>query len=367
MAEELVPIFHVKDGYETAKWYARLGFEVEGEHRFAPGLPLYLFLRRGAMRLHLSEHKGDARPGTLVYVYVDDVDTVATEFGVEVKEQPWAREVSLADPDGNRLRIGARRAASDGEEKSDSQSGSPAKARRFRLRRRLGPMRRPGWQAAGRAWAVGGAWGLAAWYRRLRQWHWQTRREKARGSPGPGSPARGSLAEAYLWSHDRRRRATSALVESLLAAFAGCVILVARLDPAETISAIVGVGILLVPVFLAAEIVLGIHRGGRAIDLSAAARQAEKAYLWLLGVYTLIAVIASIVCLFTVEGGASTDALLAGLLAGGAFLRVLSLVRPYRRVRSERLRFQDVARSRHREIICETNTDSFDPGAGAEA
>jgi len=38
MPEELIPIFHVKDGYETAKWYARLGFEIEGEHRFAPNL-----------------------------------------------------------------------------------------------------------------------------------------------------------------------------------------------------------------------------------------------------------------------------------------------------------------------------------------
>lgn len=109
MPEELVPIFHVKDGLETAKWYARLGFEIESEHRFAPGMPLYLFLRRGSSRLHLSEHKGDARPGTLVYFYVDDVDSIAEEFGEIVKEQPWAREVALIDPDGNRLRIGERR------------------------------------------------------------------------------------------------------------------------------------------------------------------------------------------------------------------------------------------------------------------
>ncbi|MBT5707452.1 MAG: VOC family protein [Verrucomicrobia bacterium] len=109
MPEELIPIFHVKDGYEAAKWYARLGFEIEGEHRFAPSLPLYLFIRRGTVRLHLSEHKGDARPGTLVYFYVHDVDSVATEFGVDTEQQPWAREVKLTDPDGNRLRIGERK------------------------------------------------------------------------------------------------------------------------------------------------------------------------------------------------------------------------------------------------------------------
>jgi catechol 2,3-dioxygenase-like lactoylglutathione lyase family enzyme len=109
MPEELVPIFRVDDGYKTAKWYARLGFEVEGEHRFAPGLPLYLFLKRGNVHLHLSEHKGDARPATLVYLYIHNVDAVAAEFGVEIEDQPWAREIQLTDPDGNRLRIGERK------------------------------------------------------------------------------------------------------------------------------------------------------------------------------------------------------------------------------------------------------------------
>ncbi len=106
MTEYLAPILRVADGQKASEWYARLGFEVEGEHRFAPNLPLYLFLKRGNTRLHLSEHKGDATPDTLVYLYVNDVDAVASEFGVVVKEEPWAREISLTDLDGNRLRIG---------------------------------------------------------------------------------------------------------------------------------------------------------------------------------------------------------------------------------------------------------------------
>ncbi len=108
MSEALVPIFRVADGYVAAQWYARLGFSVAGEHRFAPDLPLYLFLQRGDIYLHLSEHAGDARPGTLVYFYVDDVDAIASEVGAEVIVQPWAREIQLTDPDGNRLRIGTR-------------------------------------------------------------------------------------------------------------------------------------------------------------------------------------------------------------------------------------------------------------------
>ncbi len=109
MREELVPILHTRDAHAAAQWYARLGFSVEGEHQFAPDLPYYLFLRRGEMAIHLSEHRGDARPGTLVYLYVQDVDSLAAEFGVEVEDQPWAREITLTDLDGNRLRIGQRR------------------------------------------------------------------------------------------------------------------------------------------------------------------------------------------------------------------------------------------------------------------
>lgn len=109
MPDALAPILYVKDGQQTSKWYARLGFEVLFEHRFAPGMPLYLVMKRGDIGLHLSEHKGDARPDTLVYLSVDDVDAVANEFGVAIKDQPWAREVQLTDPDGNRWRVGAPR------------------------------------------------------------------------------------------------------------------------------------------------------------------------------------------------------------------------------------------------------------------
>ncbi|MGD1951896.1 MAG: glyoxalase superfamily protein [Leptolyngbyaceae cyanobacterium] len=109
MTEELVPVFRVTDAYETAKWYARLGFVVEGEHRFGPEFPVYMFLRRGPNALHLSEHQGDVRPNSLVYLYVNTIDDIAGEFEAEVVEQPWAREIELTDPDGNRLRIGQQR------------------------------------------------------------------------------------------------------------------------------------------------------------------------------------------------------------------------------------------------------------------
>jgi catechol 2,3-dioxygenase-like lactoylglutathione lyase family enzyme len=104
--DQLVPIFRVDDAREALSWYRRLGFEWTGEHQFEPGFPLYVFLQRGDVQLHLSEHSGDAPPCGVAYLFVDAVEPIAAEFGVAVTSQPWGREIELTDPFGNRLRIG---------------------------------------------------------------------------------------------------------------------------------------------------------------------------------------------------------------------------------------------------------------------
>ena len=65
---DVVPFLHAADARASAEWWARLGFEVEWEHRFGPAFPLFLALRRGDSRIFLSEHRGDARPDTLLYL-----------------------------------------------------------------------------------------------------------------------------------------------------------------------------------------------------------------------------------------------------------------------------------------------------------
>ena len=105
--DEAIPVLRVSDATRAVAWFARLGYEQEWEHTFEPGLPVFTSVARsGAARLFLSEHSGDASPDTLVHLRIDDIDAVAQEFGVDVLDKPWGREVHLVDPDGNRFRIG---------------------------------------------------------------------------------------------------------------------------------------------------------------------------------------------------------------------------------------------------------------------
>lgn len=117
--EGIVPILHVANARASIDWYARLGFEVEWEHTFEPGLPLYVSLRRGPARLHLSEHRLDGGTASHVYLYVEDVDSVVGPAALP-EDCPWGmREARLTDPDGNVVRIGSplrmREAAASGD------------------------------------------------------------------------------------------------------------------------------------------------------------------------------------------------------------------------------------------------------------
>ena len=109
MVEELIPVLRVRDAVAAVAWYGRLGFEQEWVHRSEAGFPAFVSIARGKLRIFLSEHEGDARPNTLLYMLLEDVTGIAVEFEVPVEDEPWAREVKLTDPDGNRLRIGAPR------------------------------------------------------------------------------------------------------------------------------------------------------------------------------------------------------------------------------------------------------------------
>lgn len=106
-----VPILRSFDERKMRDFYEGfLGFEASWTHRFEEGLPLYCELRRGDCVLHLSEHHGDATPGSALRIEVPDIDAfhaaLPKDYGNArpgIGTQPWGREVCVTDPFGNRL------------------------------------------------------------------------------------------------------------------------------------------------------------------------------------------------------------------------------------------------------------------------
>ena len=107
------PILRIFDEARAREFYVGfLGFKIDWEHRFEPGLPLYLQVSRGGCVLHLSEHHGDCSPGAAMRIETADLDGFLAELLAKdykfarpgIEETPWgSRDLSVKDPFGNRL------------------------------------------------------------------------------------------------------------------------------------------------------------------------------------------------------------------------------------------------------------------------
>lgn len=109
-----VPIIRIFSEEKAREFYVDfLGFNVDWEHRFGDNFPLYAQVRRSDLVLHLSEHHGDATPGSTIFVPVRDIDALHRELQAKhykdakpgVEALPWGKVLEVADPFGNRLRF----------------------------------------------------------------------------------------------------------------------------------------------------------------------------------------------------------------------------------------------------------------------
>jgi catechol 2,3-dioxygenase-like lactoylglutathione lyase family enzyme len=109
-----IPLVRIFSEEKAKEFYIDfLGFSIDWEHRFDTNFPLYAQIRRSDVVLHLTEHHGDATPGSTVFVPTVDVDALQAELSAKdyqfskpsVVELPWGRQLEVADPFGNRFRF----------------------------------------------------------------------------------------------------------------------------------------------------------------------------------------------------------------------------------------------------------------------
>ncbi|GAA2647022.1 glyoxalase superfamily protein [Streptomyces lunalinharesii] len=119
-----VPIFRIFDVAKAHDFYLDyLGCTLDWEHRFAPDTPLYTQVSRSGLVLHLSEHHGDATPGSTVYVELTGVRTLHAELTAKdypylrpgLEEDEFGTGLTLIDPFGNRLRFNEPRPDAPGK------------------------------------------------------------------------------------------------------------------------------------------------------------------------------------------------------------------------------------------------------------
>jgi catechol 2,3-dioxygenase-like lactoylglutathione lyase family enzyme len=114
--ERAIPIFRIFSLEKAREFYLDfLGFKLEWEASFGPNFPLYMQVSRGGLAVRLSEHHGDATPGSHAYVTVTGVKDLHRELNEKnyrhnkpgLQQQDWGMtELTVIDPFGNRITFG---------------------------------------------------------------------------------------------------------------------------------------------------------------------------------------------------------------------------------------------------------------------
>ncbi|MCC7251510.1 glyoxalase superfamily protein [Hyphomicrobium sp.] len=114
-----VPVLRSFDEAKAREFYLDfLGFTLDWEHRFEPDLPLYMQVSRDGIVLHLSEHHGDATPGSHVRIEIKGLRGFHAELAAKaykntrpgLEKPPWGGlEMTVTDPASNRITFAERK------------------------------------------------------------------------------------------------------------------------------------------------------------------------------------------------------------------------------------------------------------------
>lgn len=113
MEFQTIPILRIFDEKKAREFYVEfLGMQVDWEHRFEEGFPVYMQVSKENLVFHLSEHSGDCTPGGKVFVNVGDLDHLYQEISCKpykycrpsIEQAPWGdRCFTVTDPFSNKV------------------------------------------------------------------------------------------------------------------------------------------------------------------------------------------------------------------------------------------------------------------------
>jgi catechol 2,3-dioxygenase-like lactoylglutathione lyase family enzyme len=111
-----IPIFRIFSLEKAREFYLDfLGFKLDWDASFSPNSPLFMQVSRGGLAVRLSEHHGDATPGSHAYVMMTGVKDLHRELRDKnyrhnkpgLQQQEWGMtELTVIDPFGNRITFG---------------------------------------------------------------------------------------------------------------------------------------------------------------------------------------------------------------------------------------------------------------------
>lgn len=108
------PIMRIFNEVKAKEFYIGfLGFNLDWEHRLGDNFPLYAQVSRAGLTLHLSEHHGDAAPGSTAFVQMEGIRAYQIELTRKdydygkpsVEDQAWGSVMTVTDPFSNRIRF----------------------------------------------------------------------------------------------------------------------------------------------------------------------------------------------------------------------------------------------------------------------
>ena len=108
-----IPILRIFDVAKAKEFYIDwLGFKIDWEHQFEANTPYYFGISKDDIQLHLSEHYGDATPGSKVFIICNEIEKYFS--GLQNRPYKYYRPglnktfygslcMDVIDPFGNKL------------------------------------------------------------------------------------------------------------------------------------------------------------------------------------------------------------------------------------------------------------------------